>query len=236
MSKITKMTLAESLTDETLLLRLRSTEHDFIERKPRNAKRDWIQVAVSFANSAPIGWPAVLFVGVDDDGNPQQDAEKLEDLEKSVAGVLDQAYPAIYRHLIPLHIGEKGCLAVVIPGSENRPHFAGKSYIRVGPETREASESQFDALVASRFSKTREIQAWIGKEISLTWKMPNGRGYTQADRPGIICVESCSPHYATFRSDSPDGVNNVYSEPLHRIEVSFDNDQKRLQIFIYWDR
>src|SRR5260370_19228688 len=55
------MTLAESLTEESLILRLRSTEHDFVERKPRSAKGDWLQAAVAFANSAPIGWPAVVF-------------------------------------------------------------------------------------------------------------------------------------------------------------------------------
>ena len=63
--------LAESLSEEALILRLRSTEHDFVERKPLRQKGDWLQVAVSFANSAPIGWPAALYVGVDDDGKPQ---------------------------------------------------------------------------------------------------------------------------------------------------------------------
>src|SRR5216683_2393750 len=64
-------TLTESLTYDALVLRLKSQEHDFVERKPRNQKGDWLQAAVAFANSAPIGWPAVLFVGVDDAGTPQ---------------------------------------------------------------------------------------------------------------------------------------------------------------------
>ena len=64
-----------------------------------------VRKTVAFANSAPIGWPAILFVGVDDDGNPQQ-ADKLEDLMKSVSGILDQAYPAIFRHIIPLHLSD----------------------------------------------------------------------------------------------------------------------------------
>ena len=94
--------LIESLTEEALVLRVRSTEHDFVERKSRGDRGAWLQTAVAFANSAPIGWPAILFVGVDDDGNPQQNADKLEDLMKSVSGILDQAYPAIFRHIIPL--------------------------------------------------------------------------------------------------------------------------------------
>ena len=55
--------LAKSLTEETLLLRLKGNEHDFVERKPRGQKGDWLQVAVAFANSAPIGWPAFPVCG-----------------------------------------------------------------------------------------------------------------------------------------------------------------------------
>jgi predicted HTH transcriptional regulator len=64
-SFVKAMNPIETLTDEALLLKLRNSEHDFVERKPRGQKGDWLQAAVAFANSAPIGWPAVLFVGVD---------------------------------------------------------------------------------------------------------------------------------------------------------------------------
>jgi predicted HTH transcriptional regulator len=94
--------ITSGLTEEALILRLQSTEHDFVERKSRSDQGGWLQSAVAFANSTPVGWPAVLFVGVDDDGKPQLAPEKLEDLEKSVSDVLEQAYPAIYRHVIPL--------------------------------------------------------------------------------------------------------------------------------------
>lgn len=107
--------VASGLTEEALILRLRSAEYDFVERKSRSDRGAWLQTAVAFANSAPIGWPAVLFVGVDDSGAPQQRPEKLEDLAKSVSDVLDQAYPAIYRHFVPLHFGNGGCLAVIVP-------------------------------------------------------------------------------------------------------------------------
>jgi len=32
----------ETLTDEALLLKLRGTEHDFVERKPRGQKGEWL--------------------------------------------------------------------------------------------------------------------------------------------------------------------------------------------------
>lgn len=64
--------LAEVLSEKRLLHLLRSTEHDFVERKPKGRLGDWLQTAVAFANSAPIGFPPVLFVGVDDSGTQQE--------------------------------------------------------------------------------------------------------------------------------------------------------------------
>jgi Putative DNA-binding domain len=220
----------ETLTDEALLLKLRGTEHDFVERKPRGQKGDWLQAAVAFANSAPIGWPAVLFVGVDDDGTPQQGPEKLEDLSKSIAGTLEQAYPPIYFDIRPLHIGDRACLAVVIPGSENRPHFAGKSYVRLGPSTQEASESQFSELIASRNSKARAIQEWIGKDIS--WMLRSG-ALGDTFPSGRITVAGCNSHYATFEMWEGQTIANVQSEPLTRIELGFDHKRQRLQVILY---
>jgi hypothetical protein len=50
-------TLAASLTEEALILRLPSSELDFVERKSRSDKGAWLQTAVAFANSVPIGCP-----------------------------------------------------------------------------------------------------------------------------------------------------------------------------------
>lgn len=81
--------------------------------------------------------------GVDDDGSAQQGPEKLEELSKSVSDTLERAYPPIYFDIRPLHVGDRACLAVVIPGSDRRPHFAGRAYVRNGPQTTDASETQF---------------------------------------------------------------------------------------------
>lgn len=230
------MNPTETLTEEALILKLRGGEHDFVERKPRAPARDWLQTAVAFANSTPIGSPAVLFVGVDDDGTPQQGAEKLEDLAKSVSGILDRAYPPFYFDIRPLPVGDRACLAVVIPGSERRPHFAGRSYVRVGPETREASEEQFSELVASRNSKAREIQVWAGKEVSFMQKRRIGSDNHYKEFPANVPVKirACGPHYATFSKE--DSLTSVFSEPLGKIELGYDNVRQRLWIYIYEDR
>src|SRR5690242_16787843 len=86
---------AHDWTNDDLILRLRSSEHDFVERKSSRDQGGWLRTAVAFANSTPLNYPAILFVGVDDSGNPQQNAEHLEDLMKSVTGTLEKAYPPI---------------------------------------------------------------------------------------------------------------------------------------------
>jgi hypothetical protein len=111
-------------------------------------------IGANLGMKAPIGWPAILFVRVDDDGRPQQNTDKLEDLMKSVSDVLDQAYPSIYRYIVPVHLRDKACLAVIVPGSKSRPHFAGKSYVRQGPQNKPASESQFYRLIADVRAKS----------------------------------------------------------------------------------
>jgi hypothetical protein len=52
------------LTDDNLNQMRRDTENSFVERKTVSDKRGWLHAAVAFANSVPIDYPAVLFVGV----------------------------------------------------------------------------------------------------------------------------------------------------------------------------
>jgi Putative DNA-binding domain len=224
-------TIAESLTEEGLILRLRSTEHDFVERKSRTDRGGWLRTAVAFANSAPIGWPAFLFVGVDDDGKPQQNADKLEDLAKSVSGMLDQAYPAIYRHIVPIHLADGACLAVVVPGSESRPHFAGKSYIRVGPETNPASEEQYDLLIAERQSKVREILKWKGRNVNqMLHSRHEGRTNTFG---GLVKVVDCNQFFVTLEkvSGNPFATHGGLEwYPLTRVDLSGCSDGLVLEV------
>jgi hypothetical protein len=231
--------LAESLTPEALILSLKSNEHDFVERKPRNQKGDWLQTAVAFANSAPVGWPAVLFVGVDDDGNPQYQPDQLEALTQSVSSVLEQAYPPIYRYIVPLNLPEgRSCLAVVIPGSSARPHFAGQAYVRLGDATKVASGPLLTELIAQRNSKIYTILQWVGKEITWVDRVAYtlGAGYREMFPQDPHYVLLCNPHFATFRRGSGVANEAVYSCPLIEIELSFDDVRQRLRINRYNDR
>jgi len=220
--------LTESLTEDALIVRLRSTEHDFVERKSRTDKSGWIQAAVAFANSAPIGWPAILFVGVDDDGKPQQSADKLEDLMKSVSDILDRAYPSIYRHVLPVHLADGACLAIVVPGSESRPHFAGRSYIRSGPQSKEASEGQLDELIAQRQSKVREILKWKGLAVWVDEPQRLADGNFSPSLSGATLID-CNLFYVTVEMDKPFQAR-PNSFPLRRVDLYRRNDMLVIEV------
>ena len=61
-----------SLTDQDILLRLNSFEDAFVERKTASDSKDWLKTVVAFANSAPVGDPAILFIGVRNNGDIEE--------------------------------------------------------------------------------------------------------------------------------------------------------------------
>jgi hypothetical protein len=209
------------------------TEDSFIERKSQTDKSGWLKTVVAFANSTPIGLPAVLFIGVSDDGVISASVDVERTMQAFSDYVAAHAWPPIFT--LPRALTSQGnsCVAVIVPGSAERPHFAGRSFVRVGTQTKEASDEQFAALVASRSSKARAIQDWIGKDIS--WMNRNGAlGDTFAS--GRTTVEGCNSHFATFAMRADGGYLDLYSEPLSRLEISFDHKQQRLQIIRYGTR
>ena len=83
------------ISDHDLLLRLRSFEDAFVERKTSADSKDWLKTIVAFANTAPVGYPAVLFIGVKDDGTPEGNQVNLDSLQKTLSEHVAKAYPPI---------------------------------------------------------------------------------------------------------------------------------------------
>ncbi len=219
----------QTLSDEALLLKLQGDEHDFVERKPLGQQGEWLQVAVAFANSAPMGWPAVLFIGANDKGEPQEKPEQLKRLSDSLVARLNQVYPPIYCDARPVHVGDKACLAVIIPGSTSRPHFAGQAYVRIGDQVQVASEQQFAELIASHSSKARMILEWKGKAISAMDRHPQAGDSYHSTKTTVV---DCNSHFATFKKRDGDD-SRLFSESLSRIELDFDHRYERLMVVVY---
>jgi len=208
-------------TDADLLLRLKNYEDHFNERKTSGDSRDWLKTVVGFANSAPIGYPAVLYIGVRDDGGIERGVN-LDSLQKTLGKKLEDAYPPVYYMTRVLEKDGKQFLAIIVPGSADRPHFAGPSYVRVGSETRIASELQFQNLIALRQSKAYEILKWKGKTVAL--EIRNDPTRLQFN-PSYVTLEDCNQFYVTYVSA---GTNT--SMPLSRVHLSFDHKEKCLKL------
>lgn len=212
-----------SISSEDLLASLADTENNFIERKTISDHRGWLKTAVAFANSCPIGYPGVLFIGVNDNGAVQRHdtPPDFEKLQKSVTEKINDAWPPIF-HFTKTLRKEADFLAVVIPGSVQRPHFSGPSYVRVGPETRKASEEQYDELIAQRSGKVREIQKLIGNTVH--WHCNSvlcGTGNANGR------VADCNQFFVTL-----DGGGYKRCFPIDWVSISFDPSNDRYVLFV----
>ena len=146
---------AEYFSDADLLMRLTTFEDGFVERKLfSDGKRDWLKTAVAFANSLPEGTAGVMFVGVKHNGTieTRKDTEDLESVQRKVMEKIAEAYPPIPAFPKILEKDGNQFIAVIIPASDNPPHFAGQSFIRSGSDSLPASEKEFDRLIARRNS------------------------------------------------------------------------------------
>jgi hypothetical protein len=216
------------LTDADLLGKLKNCEDTFVERKTAADSKDWLKTVVAFANSTPVGYPAVLFVGVKDDGTIEAGSKNFDVLQKTFNKKMENAYPPIFYLTKILSHDDGQCLAAIIPGSEARPHFAGPSYVRVGSETRVASEVQFDNLIAERQSKPCEILRWRGRQVTVDYMNPEGtaRMLGPVASTDVLTVRSCNPFYATLEKSPAQQV----CIPLNRVGISFDPERNRLKL------
>lgn len=219
------------LTDQDILLRLKSFEDGLVERKVQSDIGDCLKTAVAFANTAPIGVPGILFVGVRDNGEIQgiQNPDKLQ---QTVSAKIAVAYPQISTLPRVLSKDGKQFIAILIPGSENRPHFAGQAYVRDGSKSVPASMVQFDKLIAERNSKSYEILKWKDKTVTFTQPAREYliSGTTQWVLPKQMhaVVIDCNQYYVTLANSGPEGDRNSY--PLRVIELNFDDRGHRLEL------
>src|SRR5687768_10287308 len=125
----------------TLESRLTAVEDNLTERKLEGAKSSELRrTLVAFANSAADDRPAVLFIGVQNNGtivgvsNPDAIQKSLRKLAEH------DCYPPISIRSEVITSGTRHVVAVEVPLSSKRPHFAGGAYIRRGSESVVASD------------------------------------------------------------------------------------------------
>jgi hypothetical protein len=233
MIPITQRTMLMKLvemTDEELLARLRNEEDNFIERKTVSDLNDCVKTVVAFANSAPIDMPCVLYVGVKKDGSFEEKTIDFDSIQKSVNNKLKSIYPRVPYISKVITDGTKQVLAVVVPGSELRPHFAGPSYIRVGSESEEASRAQLDNLIAQRDSKVYRLSQNIDKEVMISVRHFHADGsYRSGFRGQVWRVIECNESWVSLRNP---GNGAIQSFPLKDVVLNYDRESNRLAIYV----
>jgi hypothetical protein len=216
-------------SDDDLRARLVDFEDSFVERKSSTDKGGWLRSVVAFANTAPVNYPAVLFIGADNDGKIPSDVD--DNTCKSFSDfILKHVYPTVYTCPHFLTVGGKTCLAVIVPGSPNRPHFAGKAFIRDGTQTREASEEQYEKLIDQRSDKVYEILRWVGKSVRIENVQLTGGNAIRSG--GAVSLKGCNRFYVTVQSASNPG-DPPRSYSLDRISLSFDHADQVLILEVY---
>jgi len=218
------------LTDADILTRLTAVEDGTTERKPLADSRGWCKTAVAFSNSLAVGQPGVLFVGVNDSGTVQDKSTNFEDLQKKVSGELSNIYPPINPTILVREKDGRRFLAVIIYGSPNRPHFAGKCYVRNGTRTDDASEEEFQRLIAARTGKVGEILKWKGKEITLRKLHPekHHENFGRVRSNDAKRIYDCNQHWVTLQALGNSPALEHY--PLE--DVTLSSDTMRLVLIV----
>ena len=221
---------------EELLHRLKRLEDNWTERKLGSKPSELRETIVAFANSVSGGPPAVLFVGVANDGKVQGIGRNgSESLQKTIRQICERdCYPPIKSvKFCVLPVEDKSVLAVMVHSSDNRPHFSGPAYVRVGAENITASKEMFEELIASRLEKPRAIVALKGQVITVQ-TVGKILGDTEVLGPNFrksydCRVEESTPHHVTFTDLRTDKRLN---EPLSYVEVAHDTERNRPMLII----
>jgi hypothetical protein len=219
-----------TLTRSQIAQMIEQPEGPLVERKPSRVNaREIRQTVVAFANTVSGGDEALLFIGVRDDG-VIEGCDDTDAMQKTVRDVCDkQCYPAIaFRiEILPEH---KNVVAVVIPPSENRPHFAGPAYVRRGSESVSASNDVFDELIHSRNSKAAALLEYkkrhtILRVIGLGHRLGEARlAVDNHHRELMQCkVSECNAQYVRF--ERIDGDGRRFSEPLENITITYNEEK-----------
>ncbi|MBI3938555.1 MAG: ATP-binding protein [Betaproteobacteria bacterium] len=218
-----------------LLSRLGDAEDNFVERKPANPNRDVIRkTVVAFANSVPEGRTAVLFVGIRNDGTVEA-VPNPDKLQKTVREICEQdCYPPIKFTAEVLKADGSLVLAIVVPASNNKPHFAGPAYVRRGSESVAASAEVFDELVHSRNSKCAAVLKLKGQVVSvlsLQHKLGVAKhipdtGYREAAECRVEAANAQTVRLRILGSD------RYVTEPLDHAKVCYDEEGHRPMLVV----
>lgn len=119
----------------------------------------------------------------------------------------------------------KQCLRVEIEYSGDTPHFGGPAWIRKGSESVLASDAEFQRLINIRTSIVRELDQWLGRDVTLEIRTT----YGDSTRAKLIeaRITFVNQFYLTAQFNS-----EQFSYPLKIITLTRDDRKDRLKIIV----
>jgi Schlafen, AlbA_2 len=214
--------------DGDLLARMRRFEDHFVERKTVSDRKDWLKTIVAFANSTPDGSTSVLFIGVTNEGVIEDSNNDHDAVQKTLNKELEKAYPRIQCQSVVIAENGRQALAIIVPSSKNKPHFAGPAFVRRFSETFDASEQEFNELIARRNSKVSRILDYKGRQVTVINSRRTANHISESYWPGNTIVYDCDQHYLTLATGTQPQDRSSFS--LAQVEISFDHSINRLLI------
>jgi hypothetical protein len=205
--------------DDELRARLQDAEDALVERKESAHLQAVKAAAVGFANTLAEGTSGVLFIGVRNDGKPTGALGDVDAVQKKVRGYLSECHPPLPYRLYAVDVVGAQVVAVVISPSKDKPHFTGKSYVRVGSETVEASADGIGQLLDQRNSLVATLKPYVGRPVTvMAERMAGGNRVWDGTQKTATLVE-VTPHYVRihYEPSIPDsGIS------LGRIALEWD--------------
>jgi predicted HTH transcriptional regulator len=166
-----------------------------------------------------------------DDGTVESN-EPTEKLQVKISQEIGEIYPPILPQILTREIDGKKFIIVVVQGSIERPHFAGPSYVRKDSQSVKASEPQFNALIASRNSKTSEILKWKDRVVTLDMiQVEDLRRFSRVHNSYARTVRDCNQFFVTLEQSQ--GEPRFSSFALRQVEIVYDHIGNRLKLEVY---
>lgn len=212
--------------DEEIIQRLTNTEDHLTERKSKPHRDQCTEAMVAFANSALPNKPGILYVGVNDKCEIIQD-KAPESWQHEITAWANGCFPEL--PVIPRTLTKEGkeFLAIAVPLSGTRPHFARPAFKRQGAKTIPVSHQEIDEWIAYRNSKVRLILE--RKEQVVLLQQRRSRDITPiGSLNGAHTVLDCNSYFVTLKQANTDAV---ITHPLSTIELKM-NDGKPDQLML----
>lgn len=203
-------------------------EGNLRERKPGSIKAQEVRrVVVAFANSTPEGQESVLYVGLHDKTGEVLGLSETDKVQRGYRDAIAECYPPITYQMHALQFDGKALLAIVVPSSSRKPHFAGAAYIREGASCKQASDELYKELVLSQHDKARRLLEFKRNHTHIrvhgvnyhlgSLKPFSGGGHFEGGEEHKV-VE-CDGHTVRF-TRLRDSWS--FSESLERLSIEFD--------------